>query len=893
MSTLVNGAYSPHCTAILHLNHPNTRLGAKPTSFWAYDISSISRNEIEFLAIIDDHNLEDGVTSQHANEEDERQLADLSMLVAQTPRYRGFIADSLRRRCDERKLRRQSCLELSSIRCDMQCFINFSWHTTQACTTEPRFLDNVREVKLAKGRYYQRMSPIERAKSNRKKRDISAAWEQLVYTAAERAEAMLEIIKEFVFVLPSVVSIGPRRVLSKLSAAAYVELKESEQISEHWRDRIEEYCAPFYPSYIRQKIFFPDRKLVQFDSGKLQVLASLLNRLKRGGHKCLIFTQMSKMLDILEIFLNLHAHTYVRLDGSTGVEKRQRLMDRFNTDPKIFAFILSTRSGGLGINLTGADSVIFYDSDWNPAMDAQAQDRAHRIGQTREVHIYRMVSTSTVEESILTKARQKRHLDFLVMSEGDFDVESIFTSSNISDLINSDKYAPKFDKESSHSYQESTKVNMEQAMAMFEDEEDVKATKGAQAEAALEREEFDESKVVQEDMTLDDCETGTPHELKKEGKGNKKSGKGSSLMSDSEIGMNIRDEEKADEEFATWQASVGGSDFTKLEKALKPIERFALRFHTDHDPFYSVHYLSEQQRLLEMEEDAKGQEWDIDAIEQQKEDEEYKALSHGEIIAVNLTRREISQVKVEYLARKAKIKKDRRLRELTGEGWIHCVDESTGAPFWYNQDTGEACYGVPSVIRNNEMMRKALQRRYNACPHSLLLKIFEYLLPYPERTSCSAVCAAWCSAARDPHFFKHVLSVETGAREREKELAKANNNKKITRSDVKNQEVGGKTNVFVSLVDALATCLPGDTVSLGVGHHVEQSIEFNCPVRILGADDEPVKVVLELSGGLFVTSRARRVSFTGVTIERSRLSTSLTSLVSVQRAKLEVMHICT
>ncbi|CAN0515400.1 unnamed protein product, partial [Ectocarpus sp. 8 AP-2014] len=86
---------------------------------------------------------------------------------------------------------------------------------------------------------------------------------------------------------------------------------------------------------------------------------------------------------------------------------------RFNLDPKLFCFILSTRSGGLGINLTGADTVIFYDSDWNPAMDAQAQDRAHRIGQTREVHIYRLVTSSSIEENILKKAQQKRHLDFL------------------------------------------------------------------------------------------------------------------------------------------------------------------------------------------------------------------------------------------------------------------------------------------------------------------------------------------------------------------------------------------------------------------------------------------------------------------------------------------------
>ena len=80
---------------------------------------------------------------------------------------------------------------------------------------------------------------------------------------------------------------------------------------------------------------------------------------------------MTKMLDVLEVFLNLHSYTYLRLDGSTKPEQRQILMQRFNSNPKIFIFILSTRSGGVGMNLTGADTVIFYDSDWNPAMDAQ------------------------------------------------------------------------------------------------------------------------------------------------------------------------------------------------------------------------------------------------------------------------------------------------------------------------------------------------------------------------------------------------------------------------------------------------------------------------------------------------------------------------------------------
>jgi SNF2 family DNA or RNA helicase len=120
-------------------------------------------------------------------------------------------------------------------------------------------------------------------------------------------------------------------------------------------------------------LFFPDKRLVQFDSGKLQLLSELLRNLKHDKHRVLIFTQMSKMLDILEAFLNINGHAYLRLDGTTSVEQRQRYMDRFNNDEKIFCFILSTRSGGLGINLTGADTVIFYDSDWNPAMDSQAQ----------------------------------------------------------------------------------------------------------------------------------------------------------------------------------------------------------------------------------------------------------------------------------------------------------------------------------------------------------------------------------------------------------------------------------------------------------------------------------------------------------------------------------------
>lgn len=181
---------------------------------------------------------------------------------------------------------------------------------------------------------------------------------------------------------------------------------------------------PYHQARIRHSIQFPDKRLLQYDCGKLQALAKLLRKLQAGGHRCLIFTQMTKVLDILEQFLNIHGHRYLRLDGATKVEQRQILTDRFNNDTRILAFILSSRSGGLGINLTGADTVIFYDLDWNPAMDAQCQDRCHRIGQTRDVHIYRLVSEFTIEANILRKSNQKRLLDDVIIQKGDFTVDT-------------------------------------------------------------------------------------------------------------------------------------------------------------------------------------------------------------------------------------------------------------------------------------------------------------------------------------------------------------------------------------------------------------------------------------------------------------------------------------
>lgn len=235
-------------------------------------------------------------------------------------------------------------------------------------------------------------------------------------------------------------------------------------------------AEPIHEFINRRQMVFPDKYALEHDCGKLRKLSGLFKTLHNQNHRCLIFTQMSRMLDILEKFLNLHGYTYVRLDGSTKVQDRQKFVDRFNLDERIFAFISSTRSGGLGLNLTGADTVIFYDTDWNPAMDKQAQDRCHRIGQTRSVHIYRLISSYTIEENILKKALQKLHLDQLIMEGGEFNTHRLQTSKiKVKDL-----------------FEEIKDEDIEQACKMVEDDEDYKAFRKAQQEEQTDKVDFDE-----------------------------------------------------------------------------------------------------------------------------------------------------------------------------------------------------------------------------------------------------------------------------------------------------------------------------------------------------------------------------------------------------------------
>ncbi|XP_051540954.1 chromodomain-helicase-DNA-binding protein 1-like isoform X2 [Myxocyprinus asiaticus] len=155
-------------------------------------------------------------------------------------------------------------------------------------------------------------------------------------------------------------------------------------------------------------------------SGKLILLDKLLVRLKERGHRVLIFSQMVRMLDILAEYLKYRQFLFQRLDGSIKGEMRKQALDHFNADgSEDFCFLLSTRAGGLGINLASADTVVIFDSDWNPQNDLQAQARAHRIGQKKQVNIYRLVTKGSVEEEIIERAKKKMVLDHLVIQRMD------------------------------------------------------------------------------------------------------------------------------------------------------------------------------------------------------------------------------------------------------------------------------------------------------------------------------------------------------------------------------------------------------------------------------------------------------------------------------------------
>ncbi|XP_028967857.1 ATP-dependent DNA helicase DDM1 [Galendromus occidentalis] len=180
--------------------------------------------------------------------------------------------------------------------------------------------------------------------------------------------------------------------------------------------------------------YFPrNREQLLEKSGKMQVFDILLRQLIENGHKTLVFSGFTTVLDLISLYLDLSQIEHFYLSGSTKVDQRQEFIDAFNEADSVF--LISTRAGGMGINLTGADTVIFFDTDWNPQMDLQAADRCHRIGQNQRVVIYRLIGKGTVDERILDVATDKRRLEKLVMKCGKFEKVSTLKDLSQGDLL--------------------------------------------------------------------------------------------------------------------------------------------------------------------------------------------------------------------------------------------------------------------------------------------------------------------------------------------------------------------------------------------------------------------------------------------------------------------------
>jgi chromodomain-helicase-DNA-binding protein 7 len=190
-------------------------------------------------------------------------------------------------------------------------------------------------------------------------------------------------------------------------------------------------------------------------SGKMVLLDKLLPKLKANGHRVLIFSQMVKMLDILEDYLIRRKYPFERIDGRIRGNLRQAAIDRYcRKDSDRYVFLLCTKAGGLGINLTAADTCIIYDSDWNPQNDLQAQARCHRIGQTKMVKIYRLVTKNTYEREMFDRAGLKLGLDKAVLQsmntgQGGKDIQTSnsLTKTEVEDLLKKGAYGALMDDE--------------------------------------------------------------------------------------------------------------------------------------------------------------------------------------------------------------------------------------------------------------------------------------------------------------------------------------------------------------------------------------------------------------------------------------------------------------
>ncbi|XP_022940291.1 protein PHOTOPERIOD-INDEPENDENT EARLY FLOWERING 1 [Cucurbita moschata] len=499
-----------------------------------------------------------------------------------------------------------------------------AWWNSLKCDKKPIYSASLRDLVTIRHPIYD----IYHEKANPSSYCYSSKIANIVLSPVERFQMMMGLVESFTFAIPAARAPPPLCWCSGSRSDVFMHPSYVQNCSR----LLFPLLTPIRSAIIRRQVYFPDRRLIQFDCGKLQELAILLRKLKSEGHRALIFTQMTKMLDILEAFINLYGYTYMRLDGSTQPEERQTLMQRFNTNPKFFLFILSTRSGGVGINLVGADTVIFYDSDWNPAMDQQAQDRCHRIGQTREVHIYRLISESTIEENILKKANQKRALDNLVIQSGSYNTE-FFQKLDPMELFSGHRSLAikNMQKEKNHTISSNevsvSNADVDAALKFVEDEADYMALKKLEEEEAVDNQEFTEEVIGR----MEDDEFMNDDEIKLDEGGDQAGGITMSNKDNEAIirGGNDLNEEKAvivankeddvdmlaDIKQMAAVAAATGQTISSIDDQLRPIDRYAIRFLELWDPLRDKAAMDSDVQFEETE-------WELDRLEKYKEEME-------------------------------------------------------------------------------------------------------------------------------------------------------------------------------------------------------------------------------------------------------------------------------
>jgi hypothetical protein len=525
-------------------------------------------------------------------------------------------------------------------------------------------------------------------------------------------------------------------------------------------------------------------------------------------------------------------------------------------------------------------------------MDAQAQDRAHRIGQTREVHgkialyvwksmcalsfglqyvfaVYRLITEQTIEENILLKAKQKRNLDILVMDKGKFDSSHLFRSGDDARMAAPDEPSGNLysksglqsilgmsEKDEAADASDVTEKNltaeqMESAMATLEDKDDVQALRGARKEAAEELKEFDESVEIKKDAAEEEVEEPKTQDDKEKDE---------------------KDEREAlEKEFAAWQTEVGMDD-KAIEASLSPIERYGLHFREDIDPYYSLYAVLEYNRKMDEAEEADN-EIDIDEIEAEKAEGERQAILDGDLLVTHPRAEELIRQTNFFQRERARLKANMKRRKMTGENWEVREDQHVSKPYWYNNDTGEARWDKPPVLLELESYSLANEVGWAALPS--LVHVMSFLAPYPERMKAARVCRQWHKSAMNIGFVRHVYPVEMGA---------------ATRSKMDH-------NHYRSLADAVAVSQPGDSVELSDGHYwVNDDLVVDIPLRFIGDEFHSSNVIIEMNNGSCLRWRANAGYHEGITFRRPQIASSRVtsqSIIQVEEGAHLDMYQCT